>query len=324
MSRYSGAFSATLAGIRDLFRRSEPIGRLDDDLRLEGRHALVTGAGSGLGRAVARELARRGARVSLAVRRPVEDLGPGETTVHLDLLRFDSIDALVHGLAAAKDPFDIVVFNAGVVASRSRRSPEGYDEMLQVNYLSKYLLSRRLLEAGLVRSADPGFGPRLVFVASETHRSSPDLTFPSFMEIGDYAMKDAIRSYGYSKLLLATYSEELDRRLAAAGSRIAVHTLCPGPMNTGIAREAPGWAQPLLKAAFSLFFRSPEAAAEPVLYLSTAPELEGRSSLYLHLMNRKEKDERALDPETGRRLWKESAALFASRLSGDLQLPRDS
>jgi hypothetical protein len=85
-------------------------------------------------------------------------------------------------------------------------------------------------------------------------------------------------------------------------------------MNTNIAREAPALFRPLLGAALALFFRSPEKAAEPVIYLANSPDLEGTTGLYLHLMSEKEKDARARDPELGRRLWESSERALARYL----------
>ncbi len=377
--RYGGAFSSVVSGIGDLFtaRRAEPLLRKED--RIDGRSCLVTGASSGLGFAVACELVRRGGRVIVASRTAGTELverirgavgdtgagvgGGGRTTgavaaagpagAHtasagsvqaepLDLGRFESVVDFVGRLQEQEIRLDIAVFNAGVVAAQSRETPDGFDEMLQVNFLGKYLLVRKLLEGGVIAGdADPGGGaqsrglgesggsgagggargdarPRLVFVSSEAHRSSPDIDPENPVGVEPYGMSGSMRYYGYSKLLLTTFTEELERRLNhrdgdrtdGVGPAASVLTLCPGAMNTGIAREAPAIFQPLLRGVFNLFFRSPEAAAEPVVYLAVSPEIEGRTGVYLHLTTPKEKDLRALDPETGARLWRQSAQLL--------------
>jgi NAD(P)-dependent dehydrogenase (short-subunit alcohol dehydrogenase family) len=112
-------------------------------------------------------------------------------------------------------------------------------------------------------------------------------------------------------LALITYARELHRRLNPGNEiDVAVHTLCPGPVNSNIAREAPGWAKPLVKVTFSLFFTAPMKAAEPVVYLAAAEKLEGKSDEYMHLMSRKDPDERTAEEATGKRLWKRSAELL--------------
>jgi hypothetical protein len=82
-----------------------------------------------------------------------------------------------------------------------------------------------------------------------------------------------------------------------------ISALCPGPVNSNIAREAPALFQPLLKLVFRLFFRSPKKACRPVVYLAASQETEGRAMDYLFLMQRKKMDEKATDPDNGRQLW---------------------
>ena len=86
--------------------------------------------------------------------------------------------------------------------------------------------------------------------------------------------------------------------------------MCPGPVNSNIAREAPALFQPLLRLVFGIFFRSPEKAAKPAIYLAASADLEGKPFDYLFLMSRKEADEKATDPANGKRLWDLSDALW--------------
>ena len=110
--------------------------------------------------------------------------------------------------------------------------------------------------------------------------------------------------YGYYKLLMTTFSQELERRLNPnAKPNYSVFALCPGPVNSNIAREAPAIVQPLMKLVFKMFFSSPEKAAEPVVYLAASKELEGKPKDYLFLMSRRDVDGKASDPKNGKRLW---------------------
>ena len=84
---------------------------------------------------------------------------------------------------------------------------------------------------------------------------------------------------------------------------VAVHHLCPGPVNSNMAREAPAWAKPLLKPIMSLAFNSPEVAAEPVTYLACAASMEGRTGTYLHMLKEKPCSELALEPAAGKAVW---------------------
>ncbi len=124
-------------------------------------------------------------------------------------------------------------------------------------------------------------------------------------------MNKTVEYYGYYKLLLTTYTRELSRRIHANGNRpISVFALCPGPVNSNIAREAPGIFQPIMKLIFAMFFKSPRKAAEPVMYLAVSKDLEGKAYDYLFKMARKPIDEKAEDEENGKKLWEMSEKLL--------------
>lgn len=333
-ARYDGASRATLSGILDLFRRPDRIGRLEGGDRVDGKTCLVTGANRGLGRAVAIELARRGGRVVMACRsghpRAAEEVravsGSEQVEMaHLDLADFDSVERFAADMGRAGRSFEIVVLNAGVVLSAACRTVQGFEEMFAVNYLANFLLVTRLLEDGLIPAGLPARGgiaaaagsgrsiPRIVFVSSEVHRSAPPVDFDSLGIFREYGMRGSMTEYAVDKLLVSTLAVELSRRLQSGGRpRAAVHHLCPGPINSGIAREAPAWIKPLLKLVFLLFFRSPRRAAEPVVYLCCSRAIEGRSGIYLHLMTEKAPSEAARDEEAGRLLWQASERLLRS------------
>ena len=153
--------------------------------------------------------------------------------------------------------------------------------------------------------------PRIIFIASESHRNPEKFEWDDFGKFRDYSIGKSIELYGYYKLLLTTFSVELSRRLNPAGSvNFSVFSLCPGPVNSNIAREAPKIFMPLLKLVFGIFFKSPAKAAVPAVYLAASRDMEGKSFDYLFLMSRKEVDEKASDPENGKRLWELSENLW--------------
>ncbi len=91
----------------------------------------------------------------------------------------------------------------------------------------------------------------------------------------------------------------------------SVFALCPGPVNTNIAREAPVVFKPVLKLVFALFFRSPAVAVRPLVYFATSKEVNGKSMDYLFLLSRKEMDEKTTDEKNGQKLWQLSEELLA-------------
>jgi NAD(P)-dependent dehydrogenase (short-subunit alcohol dehydrogenase family) len=312
--------TATLTAFVDLWSRKPGLQPVDPSLRLDGKTALITGANSGLGKAVATDLARRGARVLLACRSGIPDAGidiardSGSKLVEMlqvDLSNLDSVARLTDELARRGERIDIAICNAGLMPSKPGKTQQGYCVMFGVHYLANHLLLERSLASGVIPNdvfATNGRSgldiPRIVFVASETHRSSDALAFDKLGEPVDFSMNQAILHYASSKLAMLTFASELGRKLTTAkGPSVAVHGLCPGPIASRIARDAPAVLEPVIQGAMRRVFQSPEKAALPVIYLATAPELAGDTGWYLHLMRRKAMSPAATDLENGRQLW---------------------
>lgn len=324
-TRMRGAVGATIAGMIDRVR-----GRTDDAelpvtdvARLDGLTVLVTGASSGLGAAVATRVAELGARTLLAQRsrhdeataRVVEATGNTDVAAFpLDLADADSIDALADRLAKDDVRVDRLILNAGVVPASARRTAAGLDVMVHTNFLGNTMLVEALLDRGVL-VPDAAAPPRIVVVGSETHRSAPPIDLDTFAEPVDYPASKVVEHYGRSKLLLHTWTVELARRLVTDGGRptVEVHHLCPGAVNSSIAREAPGWAKPIIGVAFRLFFQPPEKAAEPVVFLAASDLVAGRTGVYLHMRTAKDPAEAALDPTAGAGLF-EAAHVLAEKV----------
>lgn len=326
---YKNPVSATWEGIRAVFARQEKVGFLDDSERLEGKTVLIDGANSGLGFAVTLQLAARGAKVIMACRSGIPEKGEeikrntGNQNIEMVQVDYSDIHSIQKFIKTIKEnyaPFDIVISNAAMVPSQSRKTPQGLEEMFMVNYLSKFILINELLKEDCLKK-DGKDQARIVFVASESHRHPQAFDWDSFGVYKTYGMKKTVEYYGYYKLLLTTFAFELSNRLQANGNGpVSVFALCPGPVNSGIAREAPAVFQPLMKLVFALFFASPRKAAEPVVYLAVSRDLEGKPFDYLFKMSRKAIDEKAADKENGEKLWNLSEDLIRS-LNPETQNP---
>ncbi|NLE48249.1 MAG: SDR family NAD(P)-dependent oxidoreductase, partial [Sandaracinaceae bacterium] len=154
-TRHGNALTATLTGVLDQLRARHDIGALEPAVHFEGETVLVTGANSGLGRGIARDLAlRRASRVILACRSGIpqtaeelerETKNPNLEMRHVDLADFASIEALVQGLKRDGIVLDRVFFNAGVVSSGGAQTREGFELMFGVNFIANALLTLRLL-----------------------------------------------------------------------------------------------------------------------------------------------------------------------------------
>lgn len=270
--------------------------------------------------------------------------------IHMLPVDFSDISSISHLAAAIHEqfaPVDIFICNAGIVPKQSRKTPQGLEEMFMVNYFSKFIFVKLLLGNGLLNNRIneqsnieirtkyswnqkpaghdqipgssiqyPASGslhpvPRIIFVASESHRNPEKFEWDAFGKYREYSIGKSIELYGYYKLLLTTFARELSRRLnPESETRCSVFAVCPGPINSNIAREAPGVFLPLLKLIFAVFFKSPVKAAIPVMYLAASMDVEGKPFDYLFLMSRKMIDEKAADPENGKRLWELSEKLL--------------
>jgi len=325
---HDNPFTAVLSGLIDQRSKEARVTPMPSDVRLDGRTCLVTGANSGLGKGIAIRLAERGAHVIMACRSGIPEAGEdvkresGSDKVEMiqvDLSDFESIDRFCNELRNQNVTLDAAVFNAGVVPATSRKNKHGLELMFAVNFLAKFVVLNRLLRDGVIpnavygnnsRANDP---PRLIFVSSETHRSSIPIDFDHFGEPIEYGVSDGVKYYGLSKLHLTTYFQELSRRLNPEGGAnpdVCVHALCPGAVNSNMAREAPTWLKPLLRPVMALFFQSPEKASIPVDYLVASEDMGSKTGAYMHMMRVKESSEASIDPEKGALLWSKTEELL--------------
>jgi NAD(P)-dependent dehydrogenase (short-subunit alcohol dehydrogenase family) len=300
---------------------------------LSGKRILVTGVSAGLGVETARALAAHGAQVVGAARdlakartatEPVRAgaaKGGGLELVELDLASLAGVRACADALVAAGKPFDIVIANAGVMATPFGRTADGFETQFGTNHLGHFVLVNRL--ASLMRP-----GARLVNLSSAGHRfSDVDLDDPNF-ERTPYTEFGA---YGRSKTANALFAVEFDRRHKAGGVRAAaVH---PGGIMTELGRymtpevtqamiDSINRATPARDAPAFSWKTIPQGAATTVWagVVAAADEVGGRYCEDCHVAQiEANPDVRggvqpyALDPERARALWAKSEELVGER-----------
>jgi NAD(P)-dependent dehydrogenase (short-subunit alcohol dehydrogenase family) len=243
----------------------------------DDRTALVTGVSvGGLGHHTALELARAGARVVLAGRSPaklhetaatIRDEVPGAELEQLvvDLADLSSVRAAGEE-AAAYGPLDLLVNNAGIMATPYRRTVDDLESQLATNHFGPFLLTGLLLP----RLAEDG---RVVTVSSQMHRVAHRAP------LGDphAAPRPYLRwiAYAQTKLANLLFTFELDRRLRAAGSSVSAHAAHPGYAGThlvvnGRFGRSTGGIASILDAANRAVSQSPAIGAWPTLMAATA------------------------------------------------------
>ncbi len=274
---------------------------------LEDRTYVVTGANSGIGLAAATQLSAAGARVVLAVR----DARKGEQALsamsgNAEVRELDLADlASIRAFADAWDgEIDVLINNAGVMATPERRTKDGFELQIGTNHLGHFALTNLLL---------PHVGDRVVTVASGAHRIGKIRLDDLNWERADYQRWGA---YGQSKLANLLFTLELQRRLGEAGSKVRAVAAHPGYAATNLqARTENPLQNGLMAIGNRVLAQSDEMGALPTLFAATQdlpgasyvgpdgfqeqrghPTLVGRSAA-------------ASDPETAKRLWELSEEL---------------
>ena len=274
---------------------------------------LITGATSGIGRAAAAELARRGAQVTITARDETKGNAAAaairaETGVEvqvglLDLSRLDSVRGFAADYARTHDRLDVLVNNAGAMTGRRMQTPDGLEWTFGVNHVGPFLLTR-LLSDLLVASAPS----RVISVSSEVHRSAKQ-----GLDMADLQMTrgwSAQKAYAASKLATILMTVELDRRLAGQG--VTARAVHPGVVATNFGKGPEGrWAMRVMMTALGPVLKKPADGAAPIVLLATEPDDVVAQSLYWSQTTPTQPSPAAQDQQAAAALWEAS-----ERLSG--------
>ena len=288
---------------------------------LTGKLALVTGGYSGIGLETTRALVNAGAHVVVPARRraTAEEALAGIENVEiddLDLADLDSVRAFADRFLATGRGIDILIANAGIMASDETRVGPGWESQFATNHLGHFALVNRLWPA-----INPG--ARVVSVSSRGHHYSgirwDDLNF----ERG----YDKWQAYGQAKTANVLFAVQLDRLGRERGVR--AFSLHPGGIWTNLVRFIPqeellerGWIDEAGNRLDIPGFKTPEQGAATSLWAATSPQLDDLGGLYLEDCDVAEPapepadiDLRvgvrdwAIDPDQAARLWTLSAEL---------------
>jgi NAD(P)-dependent dehydrogenase (short-subunit alcohol dehydrogenase family) len=313
-------------------------------INLTGKRILVTGVSAGLGVETARSLAAHGARVvgaardldkakgaTAQVRKDAAANGGSFELIELDLASLKSVRACADGLMEKSEPFDVVIANAGVMATPFGHTADGFETQFGTNHLGHFVFVNRI--ASLIRA-----GGRLINLSSSGHRfANVDLGDPNF----ERTPYEPFVAYGRSKTANILFAVAFDKRHRDRGVRAAaVH---PGAIETELARHRdPSQRQAMIdqiskqlaaegKGPFQ-FKTIPQGAATSVWVgvVASAGEIGGRYCENCHVGNIVADDVTisatsegvrtyALDAKNAEALWKKSEELvgesFSDRIS---------
>ena len=299
-------------------------------LDLTGKRVLITGVSAGLGVETARALAAHGADVvgaarnlskaeeaTAQVRAAAASGGGSFELIELDLASLDSVRACADRLLADGQPLDIVIANAGVMATPFGRTADGFETQFGTNHLGHFVLINRI--ASLI--ADGG---RVVNLSSNGHRISDiNLDDPNF----EQTAYNPWIAYGRSKTANALFAVEFDRRHRARGVRACA--LMPGAIHTELGRYMTPDVIDALKKSIKASGTGaledktvPQGAATSVwaAAVADADEVGGRYCEDCQVAEIAEGDAMgagarayALDPESAKLLWTKSEDLVGER-----------
>lgn len=274
---------------------------------MRGKTVIVTGANSGIGKALAGELLKLRARVIMACRdlRSAEDAaqdikkqaGPenGEVVIkHLDLASLRSVRNFCEEVTQEESQVDVLINNAGIYQCPYTKTDEGFEMQLGVNHLGHFLLTHLLLD--LLKASAPS---RIVVVSSKLYKYG-HINFDDLNSENNYNKSFC---YSQSKLANLLFTLELARRLEGTG--VTVNALTPGIVRTRLGRhiQIPLLAKPLFYLASLVFFKSPLEGAQTPLYLACSPEVEGVSGKCFANCEEEELLPKATDQEAAKKLW---------------------
>lgn len=268
---------------------------------------VVTGATSGIGRALAAGLAQTGETIVLVAR----EAGRGSAALQeitqetknrnidmqlCDLSIMSSVRNLAEILKSRYEKIDVLINNASVYRRKRAVTVDGYEEMFAANHLGPFLLTNLLLEQ--LQAAVQATGSARIL--NITAPSTVPLDFDDLQAERNF---NSLRTFGATKTANLLFTFELARRLENTG--ITVNAIHPGLTRSGLMKE--GFF--LMRLFTRLASSPPEKAIGPIVQAATGPDFEKTTGKFLHNGNEIEVPAPAQDRAAQQRLWEISESL---------------
>lgn len=296
---------------------------VSEGIDLTGQRALVTGGASGIGMETARVLALRGAEVTIAARdftngnAAAEELirKTGNKRIRAQVLDLANLQSVVEFVNRWEGPLNILVNNAGIMASPEQYTAHGVELQFATNHLGHFALA-----SGLHRFLADAKRSRIVSVSSTGHLFSPVV----FDDI-NYAFRayDPVGAYGQSKSAVNLFAVAATARWKHLG--ITANALNPGAIKTNLQRHVGS----VLKSPPE-YHKSIEQGAATSVFLASSPLVEGIGGRYFNDCNEATRVERrpkelpqmfnavagySANVQNAQRLWDESTRLVLNEIS---------
>ena len=280
---------------------------------LAGRSALVTGGTDGIGKAIARRLALKGAHVLIVGSNPRKgtcaekelrsDAGhEGIQFLRADLGLMTDVVRLGDEVDARIPSLHYLVLCAGIVRGRHRFTPEGIESNFAVGYLSRFVLTQRLFGL-LQRSATTHVAARILVIGGAARNGR--IHYHDINLTRNFGTLRAVSQLCESNDVFVI---EQARRLAheTGDSRVTIMALKVGVVRTNIRHEFPLWMKLLVPLIDPFLAQKPQRIADYALRLLLSQEFERTTGALFQLIRRFkriEPSQRTRDPAEGRRLW---------------------
>ncbi|TET90061.1 MAG: SDR family oxidoreductase [Methanomassiliicoccales archaeon] len=272
---------------------------------MKSKTCMITGANSGIGYIMARELARMNAHIVMVCRS--KERGEAARKKIIKQTKNESVDLLIADLSSMKqvrklaeefkdryDNLHLLINNAVIWPTERMVTVDGLEMQFAVNHLSHLLLTNLLLD--VIKASAPA---RIVNVSSGIHKRVK-------LDFDDLQSKKKYKHmwvYGRTKLMNVYFTHELARRLK--GTDVTVNAFTPGMTSTNLGRFMSSFAQRFMR----VFGRSPEKGASTGVYLASSPEVEGVTGMYFANCRERKSSKVSYDEAIARRLWKVSETL---------------
>ena len=266
------------------------------------KNVIITGITSGIGTAIALDLAKGDYKINLVARteesgNKIKDLIYKKTKnndVHVykcDLSLQTEVHEFVNNFRKQNNGLDILINNAAIIPNKKTITKEGNEMQFAVNYIAPYLLSRLLLD--LLKNNAPS---RIVNTSSTAHTGG-NLNVNDFQKLNE---KYNLRGWGRyldTKLQLTIDTVELSKELEGTG--VTCNAIHPGFVNTNLGRHLPLQS---FNKLLGLFILSPKGGADPIIKAACSEEYENITGKYFHRFKQKEASKKVFDKNVSSKL----------------------
>ncbi len=270
---------------------------------MKGKIVVITGANSGIGKATATALARKGAtiymvcrnrrRAEIARQEIIETTKNKNIELMLcDLSSMGSIEEFGYSIRNHVDHIDVLINNAGAVFGHRQISLDGLELSFALNHVGYFLCTHYLLD--LIRK---GNDKRIINVASIGHKSIKKINFNDLQNVGKYRQ---LKVYCESKLYNIYFTKQLAKKLKNEG--ITVNCLHPGVVSTNFGNSANWYLRAMMPLGRN-FMITPEKGAETSIYLASSKEVKGITGEYFVKMKVTKPTKLALNEDYARKIW---------------------